>query len=94
MALPLGMVMSRVARGVAVSSDAMEEEEEEACEMFFSPDNVERLRGVAGTTVCVEVVDKEDDEDDEDEGAGEYERGEEDVGIAVGIISDSMGFVE
>jgi hypothetical protein len=32
----------------------------------------ERLpRGVAGTIVCVEVVEREEDDDEEDEGAGE-----------------------
>lgn len=39
-------------------------------------------RWVEGTTVCVDVLDREDDEDDEDEqdGAGEPDRGEIEVG--------------
>lgn len=35
--------------------------------------------GVAGTTVCVDVVESEEDEEEE-EGVGEYERGDGDTG--------------
>lgn len=37
------------------------------------------LRCVEGTTVCVDVLDREDDEDEQD-GAGEQDRGEVEVG--------------
>jgi hypothetical protein len=32
--------------------------------------------GVAGTTVCVDVVETEDEEDEDEDGAGEHERGD------------------
>ena len=47
-------------------------------------------RGVRGTAVCVEVVDREDDEDDA-EGAGEAERGDEGIGLGVGVRDDAEG---
>jgi len=59
---------------VAVSLDEMEVEDVEAWESFVRPEGeVEgRLpRGVAGTIVCVEVVEREEEDDEEDEGAGE-----------------------
>ena len=38
-------------------------------------------RRVAGTTVCVEVVETEDDDEDEEDGAGEHERGDRDPDV-------------
>lgn len=50
-------------------------------------------RGVRGTTVCVEVVERDDDdeEDDDTEGAGETERGDEEVDPAEGGVGISGG---
>lgn len=45
-------------------------------------------RGVAGTTVCVDVV--ESDEDEDEEGVGEYERGE-DGGCGVDEVEEETG---
>lgn len=59
---------------MAVSLDEMEVEDEEAWESFVRAEGEveERFpREVAGTIVCVEVVEREDEEDEEDEGAGE-----------------------
>ena len=56
---------------MAVSLDEVEAEDEEAWGSFERVEVEERLpRAVAGTIVCVEVVEREE-EDDEDEGAGE-----------------------
>lgn len=57
---------------MAVSLDEMEVEDEEAWGRFVRAEVEERLpRGVAGTIVCVEVVEREEEDDEEDEGAGE-----------------------
>lgn len=53
-------------RGVAVS----EEDEDVIDEAFTTLDIAVSERWV-GTTVCVEVVDRDDEEDDDDEAAGE-----------------------
>lgn len=60
-----------VARGVAVSSDDMDTAEEDDCEIWVKPEGEKRFPRIVGTTVCVEVVDREEDEDEEEEGAGE-----------------------
>jgi len=63
---------------VTVTSDATESEDAEE----LRPDIVFETRtfgrGVRGTAVCVEVVDREDDDEDA-EGAGEEERGDEGI---------------
>jgi hypothetical protein len=56
-----------VARGVAVEA---EEEDAVRAEEGLAA-SLERGRGVAGTTVCIEAV-EERDEEDEDDGVGEY----------------------
>ena len=71
-------------RGVAVSLEDEEDEEER----WVRDDRPEEIaagrwpRGVAGTMVCVEVVESDEDEDEDDEGAGEYERGDVGAGDA------------
>lgn len=65
-----------LARGVAVPAEEGEELLRAASDF-----KLERARGVAGTTVCMEVVEDREDEDD-DEGVGEY---------GLGIDSDEDG---
>ena len=57
-----------------VSLDEMDAEDEEVwwAHVRAEGEVEERLpRGVVGTTVCVDVVEREDEEDEEDETAGE-----------------------
>lgn len=70
-------------RGVAVDDEESDLDEERERNFEGDCEREEREveawgarepRGVAGTTVCVEVVDREEDE--EDEGVGEYGRDE------------------
>lgn len=39
-------------------------------------------RGVAGTTVCAEVVETEDEDDEDEDGVGEHERGDGDFWVS------------
>ena len=61
---PFGILGNWEERGVAVVSDEREVVDDDACESELSP-------LVRGTTVCVDVVEREEDEEDEE---GEYGR--------------------
>lgn len=43
----------------------------------MNPEGEKRFPRIVGTTVWVDVVDREDDDEEDEEGAGEYERGED-----------------
>lgn len=76
-----------VMRGVVVSLDVSELGGDEILDREDSPDLAAPPRELEGTTVCVDVVDRDDDEDEED-GAGEYDLGETGVGstLATGVV--------
>lgn len=61
---PFGILGNWEERGVAVVSDEREVVDDDACASDVSP-------LVRGTTVCVDVVEREEDEEDEE---GEYGR--------------------
>ena len=72
---------------MAVLLDEIDDDDDENVWLSEAPIKAEESEGrlprwVEGTTVCVDVLDREDDEDDEDEqdGAGEPDRGEIEVG--------------
>jgi len=77
-------------RLVTVTSDATETEDADG----LKPDITDGMRafgrGVRGTAVCVEAVDRDDDEDDA-EGAGEAERGNKGIGLAGVGVRDGAG---
>ena len=73
--LVAGASAACVARGVDVSSEEMDEGDGTMWLRLLRVDGRCEDR-LPGTTVCVDVVEREEDEEDE-EGAGEYGRGEE-----------------
>lgn len=83
LALPLGREAGD-ARGVAVSSEETELDDNDDG-ISVSAERAERFKG---TTVCVDVVDREDEDEDED-GAGELERGDEMVELGVGKVGSA-----
>jgi hypothetical protein len=75
-----------LARAVA---SLLEEEQEEERERLCDAS----LTRFAGTTVCVDVVERDDDEDEDEEGAGECERGLVDL-TPLGIECECDGLRE
>lgn len=70
-----------------LDEEDLTDEEGDAVGRVFMYVELRSPRGVAGTTVCVEVVDSED-EDEEFDGAGEKLRG--DLGVLGNEVEDGM----
>jgi hypothetical protein len=86
---PLGTKLVWSTRGVAVLLEEIDDNDENVwlSEVGVEESDERLPRCVEGTTVCVNALDREDHDDhDEQDGAGEQDRGDDEVEVGSGTI--------